>query len=625
MSESSGGVVVDVGEAFIERVMRCSRAVLGETEVGRQTRRLCSQQIEARRALLADRGDGRSVIAVIGPTGQGKSWLVRQFLQSSSVRDRVRSGNNRDQATEKLIWIGPASPLDLDSRHEQFVMCEASNMTDLPVDYLLLDVPGATDDRGVIAAVATRALSLSSVLLLVARRDQLRAEAVGMLAAASEGSVVVPVINMVRPSEVTDGNPKDQLRSDIESFVARIREIAPESRVTSPVIIGDFEVAGADEAIVGSAAIEEIRSRISDEVAGGLDLQRRQATRLEAMDARFRQSLQQTLSGHLPSLTAAVRKINAEASQLPVAVAENLLGGGASMAGAIRGRMRLSLLADTPGYWFPYRSQLAVLNLTHGAWDRLFLSLSGSLPSLVSAVYSTGQNLIGSRDQAADIREGLRRRSDAAVTARLGPLTRQFRREIRSLRGETTGPDGDVQRGGPVEEERSAASLVGIDSLQEASEAIFERSIERHSVSRMFAWVTGGIGTLVFWIMMSGPILTIYRDYLSASYTALQRMLFAGENSAAETIRLEAFPRPDFGFWLTSLLLSILPVALMAMLVLSWSQRRRRVAAARDQIRREHHETIVAMQREGTLRMVWDDPLLADAEFLLSVGQEPAA
>jgi hypothetical protein len=56
------------------------------------------------------------------------------------------------------------------------------------------------------------------------------------------------------------------------------------------------------------------------------------------------------------------------------------------------------------------------------------------------------------------------------------------------------------------------------------------------------------------------------------------------------------------------------------MVVLSWSQSRRRVERAEEAIRRRHHETIASLQKKRVLRLQWDEPLLADAEFLLSAG-----
>ncbi len=56
------------------------------------------------------------------------------------------------------------------------------------------------------------------------------------------------------------------------------------------------------------------------------------------------------------------------------------------------------------------------------------------------------------------------------------------------------------------------------------------------------------------------------------------------------------------------------------MLVLSIAQSRSRVGRAEQRIRERHHESIQHLQQQGVLRLRWDDPLLADAEFLLSAG-----
>ncbi len=144
--------------------------------MGRDVLELCDEHAEARRMILQDRSPGASVVAVVGATGQGKSWLIRQLVRKSSVAKSIRSGNNADEATEKLLWVGPSPPADLDPRYEQYLHCEASKMQSIGARYMLVDAPGATDDRKPIAAVAARALSLASVLLVVVRRDQLRSQ-----------------------------------------------------------------------------------------------------------------------------------------------------------------------------------------------------------------------------------------------------------------------------------------------------------------------------------------------------------------------------------------------------------------------------------------------------------------
>jgi hypothetical protein len=592
------------GQAFLSRVRRSAASVLGESEAGREVIELCDQHAEARRMILDDRSRGLTVIAVVGATGQGKSWLIRQLIRGSSAAASVRSGNNLDEATEKLLWIGPFPPADIDTRYEQFLQCPAAEMQSIGMPYLLVDAPGLTDDRRSIAAVAQRAISFATVLLMVVRRDQLRSKTISLTTAASEGTIVIPVVNAVRRDPA---HPDNTLSADIDAFVAHMRSVAPTSKISPAVIVEDFDVSSDGEEIVGKQAARKVAESLQLEIGSSWEGDRRRSTRLSAIDARFRSALHATLIDHLPELTAAVTRLNREAQALPMEIAESLVGSSSSLRAAVRSRLRLNLLTETAGFWFPYRTQLGLLNLTHGAWDRVLLSLSGSLPSLVSAVWTSAKNLTSDRDASDDMRDGLRRRSAAAVADRLGPLAVNFRHELSMLRHEKSDDSYSLTDRDPG---REVASLAGIDTLQERSEQIFEEEVDRLSVSRTTAVVCGLIGTSIFWLLMSGPVIALYRGYFDASFVTLRD--FAGD--------LSKFPKPDFAMMLTSLLLSILPTAVFAMLVLSWSQSRGKVLVAEKLIRQRHRDAIAHLQNDGVLRLHWDEPLLADAEFLLSAG-----
>ena len=606
------------------RVVRCATSVLGDSDAGRELRSIANQHIAAIDELVAGRGGDRVVIAAVGPAGQGKSWLVSQFVRDADLRRSIPSGNDRRGTTERLVWVGSGAPADIDTRAETFVQVPVESMYPLGVDYTIVDAPGATDDRGGVAAIARRALSIASVYLLVARRDQLRSRWVGMLAEASEGSIVVPIINFIR-----DGD--EELTADVDSFLRRLRDIAPESRIAPAVYIRDFDyrssvdddrtgnAAGSsgdrdggsdgESDNVGVKALRDIAARINDEVGAGLNLQDRRSARVRAMHGRFLAEVRGVLSDHLPHLTYAVDRIGTEARRLPGEVAETLVGGGAGLQSAVRTRLRVALMNETSPVFFPYRSQLGLLNLTHGAWDRVMLSLAGSVPSLVGAVYTTTQNLRASVGDRGLIEDGLRRRSDAAVAERLGPLARQFGDEIRRLRGEPSARvmPGESARVG--DDDDSVATLSGLDVLQTRSSQIFESAIASVAVRPAVATISALVGAAIFWGMMAGPIVKIYTQYFKASGDALR-----GGGSLA------AFPHGEFSFWLTSLAISILPTFLIAMLMLSWVQRRRLVRRAEETIKGRHSDAITQMQRDGTLRLRWNEPLLADAEFLLSIG-----
>ncbi|MGV3484835.1 MAG: hypothetical protein ACO1RT_10500 [Planctomycetaceae bacterium] len=603
-SSSSSSWPSDPEDIFIRRVHRASITVLGDSAVGRAVRQLCDAHAESRRSIATDRTSGAMVVAIVGATGQGKSWLMRQFIKSPSVAAAIRSGNNADEATEVITWAGPIPPANLDIRFEQYLHCDSDQMQSLGVPYLLVDSPGSTDNRRDVAENARLVLSMASVLLMVVRRDQLRSHTVDVLASASEGSLVVPVINAV-------GEWDDAASADTEAFVARLRRAAPRSQVTAAVQIPDFETGGRQESTVGSEAVAAIHKALMAESAQGESIGRT-VHRLAAMDARFRSALHTTLHDQLPSLAVAVQRLNDEARALPEQIAASLVGGGASLRAAIRSRLRASLVTGTSAIWFPYRTVLGVLSLTNGAWDRVVLSLAGSLPSLIGATYTSMRNLNQSGAAASEVREGIRKRSAAAVADRLGPLAARFRTEIHRLSDNhlPTAGDSSVSTHENDRVRTQPAYLAGIDSLQELSQQIFDEEIDRASASRAMAMGCGAVGTVLFWILMAGPVTTLYRDYVKACFVALRN--FAGD--------LSQFPRLDAAMLLTSLLLSVLPMAIFTMIVLSWVQGRTRVGRAEDSIRERHREAIAKLQSQRVLRLEWDDPLLADAEFLLTAG-----
>ncbi len=600
IENKSVDALVDPGDRFLRRVSAAANHVLGDSEVGRQVRELCDDHADAREMILVDRNSGATVIAIVGATGQGKSWLIRQFVRRSPIAANIRSGNNLDEATEKLIWIGPQPPADLDSRTERYLPCETNMMEPIGVPYMLVDAPGSTDDRRTIATVATRALSLASVIFLVVRRDQIRSQAVGVLTEATEGTLVVPIVNAIRQRDA-------ELDADIDTLVSKMRRAAVTSTFAPPVLIDDFELKDRDENTTGELAATAIASRLKEQLTDGWDGDRRKSTRLAATDARFKAALQSILREHLPGLTGAVTRLNNEAVSLPGQVAESLVGAGGPLRAVIRSRLRAALLTETLAIWFPYRSLMGVLNLTHGAWDRVALSLSGSLPSLIGAAWTSAQNLRDGHTAEQTVRDGLRMRSAAAVADRLGPLAARFRDELAQLRRE---PRTSRNEPGNDSSRSQVAYLAGIDTLQERSQAIFEEVVDRVAVGPRPAFYCGLAGTAIFWCLLGGPIVTLYRKYFDASMLTLSE--FGGD--------LEAYPHPTAAMMLTSILLSLLPLSIFSMFVVSWAQSRDRVEQAAIAIRNEHRKAIRELQAGGVLALRWDDPLLADAEFLLSAG-----
>lgn len=594
---------------FSVRVRQSAANVLGDSTIGREIASLCDRHEAARKLLLEDRGNGLPVITVAGPTAQGKSTLAKWLAFGSEAAGEREQNTECDDGSKgvPLTWYGPNPPAFLDPMNENYRHCSTVEMESIGLPYLLLDSTSFNDTRASHRELSHRALGLSSVVVLVVRADQIRSEVVTYLTQLSEGTLVVPVINAIRETD-------EPLLGDVQSLVTRLREIAPSSTVTDAVLVEDFEIGGRTEDTVGTRAAADVASQIRQTLGGKWEDERRRAARLNTLDLRFRRSLHQILCDQLPGLTSAVGRLREESRRVPMEIAESLVGQGGPLQAAIRSRLRLTLLTDTAAFWFPYRSIVAVMNWTHGAWDRILISLSGSLPSLIGAMWTSAKDRKLDQNAVEEVRRGIERRGELAVVERLEPLAGQFRRELFELRSEDHSR-GEASR---YSEGETVAKLSGLGALQEESQRIFEEAIQQGSPSRWRGSVLGLVGTAIFWGLMAAPIIAIYSEYVGASLNVF-RGLSVPQWGAVES-KLDQFPSPNATMLMTSVLLSLLPTAVYAMFVLSSIQSYRRVKQVEESIRSRHHEAIESLQRSGVLRLRWDDPLLSDAEFLLTIG-----
>ena len=154
--------------------------------------------------------------------------------------------------------------------------------------------------------------------------------------------------------------------------------------------------------------------------------------------------------------------------------------------------------------------------------------------------------------------------------------------------------------------------LTGIEELQTRSQQIFDEALDRHATAGWLVQALALLGVTLFWMFMAGPIVLIYREYFLASYQVL---------SGGSATRLEDFPHPTPGLLLTSLLLSLLPLSIYCMLVLTLSLSRRKVEGVTRQVIEEHQRAIAALKEERVIRLEYDDPLLQQAEFLLTLSE----
>ena len=266
-------------------------------------------------------------------------------------------------------------------------------------------------------------------------------------------------------------------------------------------------------------------------------------------------------------------------------------------------RLRARLVSDTSLLWFPYRTIMSTLNLTQGAWDRVMLALAGSVPSLFGALASWARNAQQTRDFDSQVQDGIRVRTQQQLEERLKPLCENFHRAVLRLR--------------PREERDLSTStsagmrLAGMEELQSRSQQIFDSAIQSAATRPWLVQLFASLGTLIFWGFMAAPILLIYRDYIMASIDVL----------SGGDMHLKDFPHPTPGLLATSLVLSLLPLALFCMLVLTLTLARRKVRRVAAEIIEKHESAIRELREEDVIRLDFEDPLVHQAEFLLNFRQ----
>jgi len=596
-------------DQLVQRIRQATQALLGQQAWTHQIFEWCDQYQSQCDSIVASRGLALTSIAIVGAKGQGKTWIARQMILDPRVAGALPSGVLSSEATTHVHWIGPLSPEGLDSSRELYHPCGADRMLDLNRPYMLLDTPGITDDDLQAAAAAKEAMALSPVKLLVVRRDQLRGAILSQLANFTEGAICIPIITCVPLADlsvpktiVVEDVAKNglhcslSLQSDLNVFCDAMRSSAPTTKYLLPILVPDFEADG-DEAGIGLAFLKSLQSRLQNESLD--DIAATRANRLAAASNRLRHRIGLLLDSQLPQLATAVRRLHLEADALPSQTIEAVLGSRVVLQSAVRGRLRAQMIADTSMIWFPYRTVLTLLGLTHGAWDRLLLSLSGSLPSIFGTFAAWARNVQQSRKVHWEMHEGIRDRLNGQIQDRLEPMQSQFHRAVQRIRG----ADQESKQVSAVPQIR----LAGVEELQSRARGVFEWSVDRYQTSRWLLQCAGLLGTLLFWALMAGPVVSIYRQYLGASYKSLTR----------EQTNLEHFPHQIPTVLFTGVILSVIPLLIYAMFVMSWILRRSRIHRIAENTYGEELRLVDELKRSGMIALHYDDPLLEHAEFLI--------
>ncbi len=596
--------------ALIHKIQQSSIQLLGDHPARYEILSLC-EDYELRGENTENARDIQlPLIAILGLKGQGKSWCARALVLDENVRTRLPSGVLSREATTKLYWIGETPPSKLNSEHEVFLHVDNSLMLDLGMKYVLLDTPGSTDANEIASKIAASATSIAPVVVLVSRLDQMRSAALATLAHRAEGSIVVPVITATNAEQLitpvtADGSELEvtaQTKEQTQRWIKNMQQSAIQSVWLEPLFIEDFEETGRESDAINRLQIG-LRSRLAGVNAQAIV--RSRETRLNALTKQLKEDVSSVLVGEVPHLASAVVELNRHAEQIPEQAIEAIMGSKSQLLVAVRSQLRTQWVADTPALFFPYRTVMSILAMTHGAWDRVVLALSGSLPSLFGSMTAWTKNFEIGRKFQTEVKDGLQERIESQIRLLLQPIHERFRHSLRTIRSSSPSALDAV-------ETTTTMRLSGIEQLQMRSSEIFAQTLEKERISSAISIITGLIGTLLFWALFAGPIVGIYRDYIAASWHAL---------TTSDKTVLD-FPAPSASLLFTAVILSILPVAIFCMFVLTCFLRRRRVARVCDKIATEHRSMVQQLRNQGLLKLEMIDDELRNARFLVSLENE---
>ncbi|MCC6508032.1 MAG: hypothetical protein IT423_02925 [Pirellulaceae bacterium] len=588
---------------FAQRVAEAANAVFGPSTTTQIVMDACRRFDVEVSNITGSRGINSLLIAIVGAKGQGKTWVARQLVYDETVKSRLRSGDLIDDATTRLVWIGPTAPERLDANSEIFHACDTQQMVDIGRPYVLLDTPGSTDANQRAAEIASEALSLAPIKLLIIARDQIRSAASISIAQRIDGSECIPVISSVEPDEFqAQTSAGRQLRADIQALRAQIATLAPRVQLGTEILVPDFEISGDEDASQQSFR-SQLVARLADMSLDDLSLTASRESRLQAAEARLRRTISKNIAEQMPQLAAAVDRLNRETETLPERVLDSLLGSPKLLDTGVRMRLRSQLVGDTYLLWFPYRTLMSLLNMTQGAWDRVMLAMAGSVPSLFGALATWARNVRQSHEFNLEVQDGIRERMQRQVEERLKPLCDQFHRAIWRLR-----TSDDAKSAPPP---AGAMHLSGIEELQDRSRKIFEQAVAAHATRSWVAQTLAIIGMLLFWGFMAGPIVAIYHQYFSASYASL----------VEGALHPEGFPHPHPSLIITSVVLSLLPLVIYAMIVLTLTLSNRKIRQVSTEIQLAHTQAIEQLRKLRVIQLEFEDRLLQQAEFLLNLSR----
>lgn len=598
LSPSASSAALAQLRQWCEQVLAAGQQVFGEHPPAPAIRQLCHQVLEEAQLLLARTSTVAVPVVLLGRTASGKGWLARCFLRDPALRSAIPSGQNAADRSTHLLWIGPHPPPHREEG-EQYLPAAAAQMLDLGVPYCLGDAPGFSTSGEAAERLHRRALASAALKILVLPQESLRDAGLVHLLRQLPASRVLPAIRFRNSPEQTQ--PPEATLQDALDHRQRWQQAAPTTTILPPLWIPDadcYATHNPDQAITYTQKL--LQDTLTPLLADASQRQQAVEAEIQARHEQLRRGVAQHLEEFRQRLQPILTKMDHTLYSLLPQLTRQMFGEDIPLAALVRVRLRVHIFHYTPPWCFPYRSILGILILTANAWDRLIFTLTGSLPSLAAVVWQSWKNVRTMGKALA--RQWLPFATYLQQQAReaLAVPLQHLRQSLAALRQEQ-----DRTKQESYQEVK--VRIAGLDEFQNRCRYLLEQTLAEHTAHRRSPWLFALLATLAFLFFFSGPIVVIYRQYIETLWR-----VFHGE-----PVQWSDFPRPDFSMIFTSFILSVIPVALIAMFAVTGFTRRRPVEHLANSFRQKIDALTEQWQQQALLRLELHDPLWEAVQRLL--------
>ena len=427
----------------------------------------------------------------------------------------------------------------------------------------------------------------ADVVLYVVKFEDVQTNAAVSGARVLAGIPIVPVI-----VNVTENGQRD-----VDAFVGRLEKVLGAKNRLERIEFPDLQAKRSKLSIADAEA--QIWSQCEGFVNVSEESRTRiQAERCEAIVKRFDTEARNILrQSDFKKVNQAIRALlDQEKTVLRDQAVAWISGNADDLRVPTRIRLRLIACELTPPLCFPFRSILGALALTTGVWDRIAVGMLGSPVSLALAAYQTGGQLWKNRNSLQELNQQAGEQFSRKVVNELNVPIREARRAIAH---DFPGSKALAQ----VTPE--AIHVFGAEALLQEVRTILDKDC-RDSVPKRTVLVTAVACTIIFAVMISGPILALYADYLKPLFD-----VWLGRSQG-----IGSFPLPEIGRIFTGFMLGVAPGFIAGMILLARLTRQTVLDSLTESVRQGIHANVDSMINNDSLRLEGIDDSFSQVRVL---------